>query len=104
MTSVFVCADCPGGAARLEAVRAALAGSGWRVAASACLSGCRSEGTVAVRAEGKMAYLFGPVTEADLPGLAAFVPLYEAAPDGAIADARPLGLLRLRALARIPAP
>ncbi|WP_347265948.1 DUF1636 family protein [Paracoccus sp. (in: a-proteobacteria)] len=101
---LFVCAECPGGAQRLAQVGAALAGTGCDVRASACLSGCRSGASVAVRAPGRMAYLFGPLTEADLPGLRRFVALYLAAPRGEIADARPLGSLRLRVLARIPCP
>lgn len=103
MTRVFVCADCAGAAGRLAAIEQALAGTGWQVAPSACLSGCRSGASVAVRAQGKMAYLFGPVLDEDLPGLRAFVALYDAAPDGAISDALPLGSLRFKALARIPA-
>lgn len=101
--AVFVCAECPGGAERLAMVRDALAGSGWRIDAAPCLSGCRSGGSVAIRAPGKMAYLFGPVGPEDRPGLAAFAALYDAAAEGVIDDARPLGDLRLKALARIPA-
>lgn len=103
MTRVFVCQECPDGSARLAALRDTLAGTGWRVTGSACLSGCRSEGSVAIRAPGKMAYLFGPVLPEDHEGLRIFARLFEAAPDGVITDARPLGSLRLRALARIPA-
>lgn len=101
---VFVCRECrDGGEALAEGARRALGERpGWRVLLSDCLSGCRSEASLAVRAPGKTAYLFGPVKPEDLPGLAAFAALYDASPDGAITDARPLGTLRLRALARIP--
>ncbi|WEF24760.1 DUF1636 family protein [Paracoccus sp. S3-43] len=102
MTRVFVCAECPGGADRLAAVRAALDGAACTVRASGCLSGCRSGGSVAVRAPGRMAYLFGPVDGGDRGGLRRFLDLYHAAPGGEIRDARPLGSLRFKVLARIP--
>lgn len=103
MSRVFVCAECPGGAARLALIRTALADeTGWQIDPGPCMSGCKSGGSVAVRAPGKMAYLFGPVEAGDMDGFRAFATLYEAAPDGVIRDARPLGPLRLKALARIP--
>ncbi len=102
MTTVFVCAECPGGAGRLAGIAAVLAGTGWQVRASGCLSGCRSGGSVAVRAPGRMAYLFGPVADEDVPCFAAFARAFDAAPGGDITDARALGTLRFRALARIP--
>jgi predicted metal-binding protein len=43
------------------------------------------------------------VTAQDLPDLITFAHLYAASPDGTFADARPLGALRSKALARIPA-
>lgn len=103
ITTVFVCAECPHGADRLRAVGLVLDRPGWQVHAAPCMSGCRSEGSVAIRAPGKTAYLFGPVDDGDLDGLAEFARLYDADPAGVITDARPLGSLRLKALARIPA-
>ncbi len=102
MSRVFVCAECPDGATRLQLIREALAGTHWQIDPSPCMSGCKSGGSVAVRAPGKMAYLFGPVEAGDMDGFRAFATLYKAAPDGVIHDARPLGPLRLKALARIP--
>lgn len=67
-----------------------------------CMSGCTRPSTIAFRAAGKTAYLFGDVTDADLPDLVTFARLYDAAPDGNLADARPLGALRQKAIARIP--
>ena len=67
-----------------------------------CMSGCTRAQTVAFRAAGKVAYLFGDITQADLPELANFARLYAASPDGTFADARVLGNLRTKALARIP--
>ena len=51
---------------------------------------------------GKTAYLFGDLTAADLPDLLTFARAYAASPDGTFADARPLGTLRTKAIARIP--
>ena len=67
-----------------------------------CMSGCTRPSTVAFRDTGKTAYLFGDVTEDDLTDLVTFARLYDAAPDGNLADARPLGALRQKAIARIP--
>jgi predicted metal-binding protein len=66
------------------------------------MSGCARASTAAFRAPGKTAYLFGDLTAADLPDLITFARLYAASPDGTLADARPLGALRSKALARIP--
>lgn len=73
-----------------------------RVRVTECMSGCARPSTLAVRAAGKTAYLFGDLTEADLADLVTFVRLYAASVDGTFADARPLGALRTKAIARIP--
>ncbi len=96
-----VCTSCPGGPARLALIRQTLAGRAV-VRGVDCLSGCRSGGAVACVAPAKTAYLFGPVGADDMPGLAAFLHLYDASDDGRITDARRLGSLRFKALARIP--
>ncbi len=67
-----------------------------------CMSGCARESTLAFRSPGKVAYLFGDLTLADLPELLAFARHYHASSDGCFADARVLGTLRTKALARIP--
>jgi len=67
-----------------------------------CMSGCTRPQTVAFRETGKVAYLFGDITEADIDGLATFADLYAASPDGRFPDARVLGDLRTKAIARIP--
>ena len=66
------------------------------------MSGCRNDQTIAFRARGKVAYLFGNITEDDLAELQSFARLYAASPDGTFRDARVLGGLRHKALARIP--
>ena len=67
------------------------------------MSGCTRASTIAFRAAGKTAYLFGDMTEDDLPDLITFVQLYAASPDGNFVDVRVLGGLRTKAIARIPA-
>jgi predicted metal-binding protein len=67
-----------------------------------CMSGCTRASTLAFRSPGKTAYLFGDLTAADLPHLLTFARLYAASADGTFADARSLGPLRLKAIARIP--
>ncbi|MFM2391684.1 MAG: hypothetical protein RLZZ437_3239 [Pseudomonadota bacterium] len=67
-----------------------------------CMSGCTRPSTIAFRAPGKTAYLFGDVTADDLPHLVTFANLYAESPDGNFADARVLGPLRMKAIARIP--
>ena len=68
-----------------------------------CMSGCTRDQTIAFRATGKTAYLFGDITADDLPDLQTFARLYAASPDGTFPDARALGNLRTKAIARIPA-
>tara|TARA_R110001599_G_scaffold297867_1_gene502156 strand:+ start:247 stop:543 length:297 start_codon:yes stop_codon:yes gene_type:complete len=72
------------------------------VTAVECMSGCSRTQTVAFRSPGKVAYLFGDITAADLPELRAFARLYDASVNGSFTDARVLGDLRNKAMARIP--
>lgn len=97
-----VCRNCPAGRAGFAVRLRAAAGAACTVAETDCMSGCTRPSTVAFRAPGKTAYLFGDITAADLPDLLTFLRLYAAAPDGNFADARPLGGLREKAIARIP--
>lgn len=69
----------------------------------ACMSGCVRDQTIAFRADGKTAYLFGDITADDLREIENFARLYAASPDGNFPDARVLGNLRSKAIARIPA-
>ncbi len=96
----FVCTSCAAEGNFLDVVRARL--SEVEVIGIDCMSGCTRAQTVAFRAPGKVAYLFGEITEADLDDLRRFVTLYAASPDGRFADARVLGRLRMKAIARIP--
>jgi predicted metal-binding protein len=98
---VHVCTSCGPDDGFLAAVRAALPGA--EVAGVDCMSGCTRPRTVAFRAQGKVAYLFGDLRATDIDELRNFHRLYAASPDGTFADARVLGALRTKAIARIPA-
>ncbi len=101
----IVCRLCPAGEAGLAArLTEAFAAARLPVAVQEtdCMSGCARASSLAFRAEGKMAYLFGEISADDLPDILAFARLWTETPDGVIADARPLGGLRAKALARIP--
>ena len=96
----FVCRTCSSDGAFVEVMREGLPGI--TVAGVDCMSGCTRAQTVAFRAPGKVAYLFGDITAADLPDLRTFVARYATSPDGTFGDARVLGNLRTKAIARIP--
>ncbi|UWR22326.1 DUF1636 domain-containing protein [Sulfitobacter sp. S190] len=100
--TLFVCSTCHlGRDGFIERVRAYLPDVS--VKGIDCMSGCAREQAVAFRESGKVAYLFGEITDDDLPALETFAKLYAASPDGTFADARVLGALRHKAIARIPA-
>lgn len=100
-----VCKLCPAGEAGLaDQLRAAVnaAGLAIEVRETDCMSGCTRQSTLSFRAAGKTAYLFGEISAEDMPDLLTFARLYLASPDGNLVDARPLGALRAKAVARIP--
>ncbi|WP_027243419.1 DUF1636 family protein [Leisingera daeponensis] len=106
LPTLTLCRTCRGAdpalfgqaAAALEA-----AGAKVRLQQADCMSGCQRPQTLAVRQAGKTAYLFGEITAADLPDIVTFLRMYQDSDDGNFADARPLGNLRFKAIARIPA-
>lgn len=101
--TVTLCQSCPlGRAGFLSELSIALKGLPIDVHTTECMSGCTRPSTLAFRAQGKTAYLFGDLTTTDLPDLVTFAKAYVASPDGTFADARPFGQLRTKALARIP--
>lgn len=100
--TVTVCRTCPAGQEGLASRLRRAIGNDADLREVDCMSGCTRPSTVAFRAERKTAYLFGDVTEADIPQLVNFLRLYSASRDGNLADARPLGSLREKAIARIP--
>jgi predicted metal-binding protein len=102
---VTLCSGCAlGQAAFADKLAEALHTTGLAIETSTvdCMSGCARPSTCAVRAPDKIAYLFGDLTEVDLPDLLNFVRHYAASPDGNLPDARVLGDLRMKAIARIP--
>ena len=98
--NIYVCTTCAPEAGFAEALQTQLADL--TVVPVDCMSGCTRPQTVAFRAPGKTAYLFGDITVKDSAELANFAKLYEGSPDGTFPDARVLGDLRTKAIARIP--
>jgi predicted metal-binding protein len=102
---VTLCSGCDlGRSGFAETARAAFAAAGIvaDVRSTDCMSGCARPSTCAFRAAGKTAYLFGDLTADDLADLVTFAKLYAGSPDGNLADARLIGALRTKAIARIP--
>ena len=98
--NIYVCKTCAPEAGFAEVLQLRL--PKLTVVPVDCMSGCTRPQTVAFRAPGKTAYLFGDITAEDSAELANFAQLYEQSPDGTFADARVLGDLRTKAIARIP--
>ena len=106
LPTLTLCRSCRDADAALPALLAeAVAGAGLdaRVQQVDCMSGCKRPQTLSVRQSGKTAYLFGEISASDLPDILTFLQLFTHSPDGNLTDARPIGNLRLKALARIPA-
>ncbi len=102
---ITLCAGCvPGLAGLAEPLRQTLVSDGViaDLTITDCMSGCTRPSTCAFRSSGKTAYLFGDLTADDLPDLVTFARHYAASPDGNLPDARVLGALRMKAIARIP--
>ncbi len=100
MMRMYVCATCTEvSSAFAQTLKTAMT---VEVVEVACMSGCTRAQTVAFREAGKVAYLFGDIGEADIPDLQNFAKLYSISDDGHFEDARPLGTLRTKVMARIP--
>ena len=97
---MYVCTTCTPDGSFVDVARKGL--PDLEVTPVDCMSGCAQAQTVAFRDAGKVAYLFGDITAADFGDLATFAKLYHASADGTFPDARVLGNLRTKALARIP--
>ncbi len=103
---ITLCSGCNlGNAGFADTLRSTFeqAGISASVSLVECMSGCARPSTIAFRSTGKTAYLFGDLTHADLADLTGFARAYAASSDGTFPDARPLGALRHKAIARIPA-
>lgn len=73
------------------------------VVAGPCMNMCDTPVSLALRAPGKVAYLFSKVEPGDVADIAALARLFVAAKDGVIEDARPAGRLRFCLTGRLPA-
>lgn len=68
-----------------------------------CMNLCDEPVSLALRAPGKMAYLFSGTGPDDVKDIAALAKLFVEAEGGVIEDARPAGRLRFCLKGRIPA-
>ena len=94
----IVCTGCSGGADLAAALKGRVA-----VETTDCMNVCDKPISLAVRAEGKAAYLFTGVDPDTPEDIEAFAELYAKSADGQIMDARPAGNLRFCLVGRIPA-
>lgn len=110
---ILVCTACRDreadelpGEALIAALRAGLDASGLSetctVSGINCMAGCAHPCTVGFNADGKAAWLFGDLTQADTSDLLAFAQLYAVRPDGWCRSAERPGKLSRAALARVP--
>lgn len=103
MADLLVCTSCHPGKAVAFIARLAQALPEFQVGGTTCMSGCIRPGTIAFRGTGKASYLFGDIDpDGPIADIVTFGRLYADIPDGWIEDARSLGNLRTRAIARIP--
>jgi len=94
----IVCTGCSGGTDLAAALEGRVA-----VETTPCMNVCDTPISLAVRAEGKAAYLFTGVDPDTPEEVEAFAALYAQSPDGQIMDMRPTGDLRFCLVGRIPA-
>lgn len=98
---VTICETCAGPGTALAAKLGEM--DGWDVVMHPCLSVCDEPVAMAVQADRSATYVFAGLTDADANDVLAFVALYDDAPAGWVADARPAGRLRFCLKSRVPA-
>lgn len=104
---LFICETCQDaaggtpGSALADDVRQRV-GKDVEVVLTPCMNMCDEPVSLALRAPGKMAYLFSGVESGDAADIAALADLYVGAEGGVIEDARPAGRLRFCLKGRVP--
>ncbi|HRQ79895.1 MAG TPA: DUF1636 domain-containing protein [Azospirillaceae bacterium] len=86
-----------------EALRAEPAPEGVTVRSAPCLAVCARPATVALRAAGKIVYVFGGLTDGDAPALLRCAALYRDAPDGDVPYGSRPPELKGKLVVRLPA-
>ena len=111
--SLLICSTCRAGepvtagvpvpGERLaQAVEAAATPDGVRVIRVECLSACSQGCAVALTAPGRWSYVYGQMTEADVPEILTGAAAYAAAPDGLVPWRDRPTIFRKQSLARLP--
>ena len=95
---IFVCANCDGASELADAIKSS--GAAFRLVG--CMNACASAPVMSVHEAGREAYLFGPVGAEAAADVPAFIAAYRAAPNGRIADATGLPVLRHCLIGRVP--
>lgn len=108
MATLHVCTTCRAGkplddgpcaGARLHTL---LAGAKMRVLPVECLSACNSGCAIALSGPGKWTYVYGRLTEDDVPAILEGAALYAASADGIVPWRERPTIFRKQTLARIP--
>lgn len=94
--------EAPPGERLAQAVEAAGAPEGVRIVRVECLSACSQGCAVALSAPGRWSYVYGRMTEADVPEILAGAAAYAAAPDGLVPWRERPAVFRKQSLARLP--
>lgn len=103
LPDLIVCTSCHPDKAQALIARLAQALPHYTIGGTTCMSGCTRPGTIAFRDDNKASYLFGDIDpDGSITDIITFAQLYASTPDGWIDDARSLGALRTKAIARIP--
>ena len=111
--TLHVCTTCRAGetvgdgmpvlGARLHAALAASgAPEGVRIVGVECLSACNNGAAVALSAPGRWTYVYGRLSDADVPDILAGVRAYAATADGVVPWRERPVIFRKQSLARIP--
>lgn len=111
--TLLICSTCRAGEPFVEGepvpgerlARAALAApapDGVRIARVECLSACSQGCAVALSAPGRWSYVYGRMTEADVPEILSGAAAYAAAPDGLVPWRERPEIIRKNSLARLP--
>jgi predicted metal-binding protein len=111
--TLYVCVTCragqpiadgdrPPGARLHDAITQSDVPAGVEVVPVECLSACNSGCSIALSAPSRWSYVYGRLTEADVPAILAGAAAYASAPDGIVPWRERPEIFRKQSIARIP--